>query len=135
MNDFKKLARDLKKVGQIKTGEIRDKVLLIEADLLADQIKYNAPANFIRRDISVISRGAKYPLSVLVGLNYKSGSMASNLAYAFEYGTIERYTKKGAYRGILAPKPFFRPVVDSNRSQIVTNIVKRLSKIVENKLK
>ena len=135
-SDLNKLAADLRKFkGKITNNEIREMALLPAADLLNDQLRAAAPATFIRISLGVLSKPGTYPLSVAVGLNYASGSYAANLAYAFEYGTIERYTKKGAYRGVLTPNPFFRPTVDSNRSQIVTNIVKRLSKIVENKLK
>lgn len=134
-DDLKKLAEDFKKAGIISPREVREKVLLIEADLLSDQIRAAAPADFIRRDIGVISKGSKYPLSVLVGLNYSSGSTASNLAYAFEFGTVDRYTKRRKYRGKLTPAPFFRPTVDANRNIIVTNVINRLSKLVEKKLK
>lgn len=134
MNDWKKLIRDLKNLEKFPAREVKEKVLLIEADKLTDQLRFSAPAEFIRRDIAVIDKGQKYPLSVLVGIDY-SDTANANLAYAFEYGTVERYTKAGYYRGMLQPAPFFRPVVDANRKQIVTNIIKGIGKIVENKLK
>lgn len=134
MNDWKKLIRDLKKLEKFPAREVKEKVLLIEADKLSDQIQANAPASFIRKDILSIDKGNKYSSSVMVGIDYSQGANA-NLAYAFEYGTVERYTKAGYYRGMLQPAPFFRPVVDANRKQIVTNIIKGIGKIVENKLK
>ena len=87
----------------------------------------------IRDDIGVINKPNKYPRSIMVGLQYRKGAN-TNLAYAFEYGTVDRYTKAKKYRGRLQPGPWFRPVVDSMRSQIVTNIKNELSKIVLNKL-
>ena len=134
MNDFKKLVKDLQKIQKLPSREIKEKVLLIEGDKLSDQIRFAAPAEFIKRDIAAIDKGSKYPSSVMVGIDYSKGANA-NLAYAFEYGTVDRYTKAGYYRGMLKPAPFFRPVVDANRKQIVTNILKGISKIVENKLK
>ena len=88
----------------------------------------------IRDDIGVISKPFKYPKSIMVGLRYRKGAI-SNLAYAFEYGTVDRYTKKKEFRGKLTPRPWFRPTVDSMRSKIVTDMRNELAKIVQNKLK
>jgi hypothetical protein len=134
VNDFKKLVKDLQKLEKMPVKEIKEKVLLREGDLLADQLKAAAPANFIRQDIMAIDKGSRYPSSIMVGIDYSSGARA-NLAYAFEYGSVDRYTKAGYFRGALKPSPFFRPVIDSNRKQIVTNIINGIGKIVEKKLK
>lgn len=88
----------------------------------------------IRDDIGVINKPTKYPRSIMVGLRYDKGAR-SNLAYAFEYGTVDRYTKKKQYRGKLQPGPWFRPTVDRLRPQIVTNIKKEIYNLVTNKLK
>lgn len=88
----------------------------------------------IRDDLGVIHKPNKYPRSIMVGLRYDKGAK-TNLGYAFEYGTVERYTKKGQYRGKLPITPWFRPTVDRMRSQIVTNIKNEIAKIVQNKLK
>ena len=88
----------------------------------------------IRDDIGVISKPSKYPKSIMIGLQYRKGTN-TNLAYAFEYGTVDRYTKKKQYRGKLQPGPWFRPTVDRMRGQIVTNIKNEITKIVQNKLK
>lgn len=37
------------------------------------------------------------------------------LAHLFEFGTSERYTKKGAYRGYIPPMPFLREAWDSQK--------------------
>jgi HK97 gp10 family phage protein len=37
------------------------------------------------------------------------------LAHLFEFGTAERYTKKGAYRGYIQPMPFLRQAWDSQK--------------------
>lgn len=135
-NDLKQLAKDLKKANdKLRYAEIREKVLIPEADILNDQLRTAAPAEFIRVGLGVISKPGRYPLSVAVGIDYSKGAFAANLAYAFEYGTDDRYTKSGYFRGRLTPTPFFRPTVDANRNQIVTNVINRLSKLVETKLK
>ncbi len=134
--DLNQLAKDLLKLRkQIDSKEIRDKALIPAAEILSQKLKSASPATFIRASIGVISKPSKYPLSVAVGLKYDTGSEAANLAYAFEYGTVERYKKNGQYTGKLTPRPFFRPTVDANQSQIVTNVINSLAKIVENKLK
>ena len=37
------------------------------------------------------------------------------LAHLFEFGTSQRYTKKGAYRGYIPPMPFLREAWDSQK--------------------
>ncbi|MCK9351022.1 MAG: HK97 gp10 family phage protein [Clostridiales bacterium] len=37
------------------------------------------------------------------------------LAHIFEFGSAERYTKKGAYRGYIPPMPFLRGAWDSQK--------------------
>jgi hypothetical protein len=134
-SDLNKLAADLRKFkGKITNNEIREMALLPAADLLNDQLRAAAPATFIRISLGVLSKPGKYPLSVAVGLNYASGSYAANLAYGFEYGTVDRYHKSGKFTGRLTPAPWFRPTVDANRNQIVTNVINAMSKLVEKKL-
>ena len=41
----------------------------------------------------------------------------SALAHLFEFGTAERFTKGGARRGRMSPKPFLRPAVESMSAQ------------------
>ena len=135
-SNIDELARDFRKVEkQLKNSDIREGAIVPAANFLVDRLRAAAPATFIRASIGVISNPTKYPLSVAVGLNYKTGSEAANLAYAFEYGTVERYHKSGKYTGFMKPAPFFRPTVDANRDQIVTMVYNAIAKIVENKLK
>jgi len=131
-NELRKLFRQLNRTA-LKPDEIRH-ALEISAAPLIDQLKLRAPMQMIRKDIGVINKPNKYPRSIMVGLRYTEGAK-SNLAYAFEYGTVDRYTKAKQYRGKLQPGPWFRPTVDSMRSQIVTNMKNEMTKIVQNKLK
>lgn len=141
---FEDLAKELKKA--IKDLDPSDalKIVSEEGEKLAQSIRQNAPMQIIRDDIQVISKPG-YDSSVLVGLRYQKGAR-TNLAYAFEYGTVKRFVKpkKGSsrkesdrsyYRGFLTPKPFFRPVVDSKADKIVTNIANKIIKLATNKLK
>ena len=131
-NELRKLFRQLNRTA-LKPDEIRH-ALEISAAPLIDQLKLRAPMQMIRKDIGVINKPNKYPRSIMVGLRYTEGAK-SNLAYAFEYGTVDRYTKAKQYRGKLQPGPWFRPTVDSMRGQIVTNMKNEMTKIVQNKLK
>jgi hypothetical protein len=129
------LRKLISKLGsaRISPKEIRH-ALEISASPLVDELKYKAPMKIIRDDIGIISKPSKYPQSILVGLKYTKGAI-SNLAYAFEYGTEDRYTKKKFFRGRLQPGPWFRPTVDGMKAEIVTSIKNELAKIVESKLK
>lgn len=108
--------------------------LEIAAAPLVNELKLRAPMKIIRDDIGVISKPLKYPRSIMVGLRYEKGAR-TNLGYAFEYGTVDRYTKRGQYRGKLEPTPWFRPTVDRLHGQIVTNMKNEVAKLVQNKLK
>lgn len=56
-----------------------------------------------------------------------------------EYGTIERYTKRGARRGKITAKPFVRPALDSKKNEALERMRKylelALSAIIEQKAK
>lgn len=130
--ELRGLLRQLNR-ATIKAPEIRH-ILEIAAGPFINELKLRAPMKIIRDDIGVISKPNKYPRSIMVGLRYQKGAR-TNLAYAFEYGTVDRYTKKKQYRGKLEPTPWFRPTLDSMRGQIVTNMKNELAKLVQNKLK
>lgn len=44
---------------------------------------------------------------------------ADPLAHLFEFGTVKRYTKGGAYRGVMTAQPHVRPAYDKHKQQIV----------------
>ncbi len=56
-----------------------------------------------------------------------------------EYGTIERFTKKGARRGKIIARPFVRPALDSKKNEALERMKKylelALSAIIERKQK
>ena len=130
--DLRALIKKLNRAA-LSPHEIRN-ALEISASPLVNELKLRAPMKIIRDDIGIISKPTKYPRSIMVGLRYLKGAN-TNLGYAFEYGTVDRYTKKGKYTGKLKPTPWFRPTVDRMRAQIVTNMKNEMLKIVQNKLK
>jgi hypothetical protein len=141
---FDKLSNDLKKILKDIAPKQKIKILSEEGEKLSEMIRRNAPMKIIADDIGVIAKPG-YDNSVYVGLKYIP-NYRSNLAYAFEYGTVKRFAtpKKGSkrdaqdrsyYRGFLSPKPFFRPTVDSNANKVVTNIADKIFKLATNKLK
>jgi len=50
------------------------------------------------------------------------------LASAFEYGTIERYTETGAYRGSIRRKPWMRAGIDSAEGEARLKMSQNLAK-------
>ena len=130
--ELRALFRQLNRL--VPRGKEIIQTLEIAAAPLVDELKLRAPMKIIRDDLGVIHKPNKYPRSIMVGLRYDKGAR-TNLAYAFEYGTVDRYTKKDQYRGKLPITPWFRPTVDRMRGQIVTNIKNEIAKIVQNKLK
>ena len=130
--ELKDLFRKLNRAA-LKPSEVTH-ALEIAAAPLVDELKLRAPMKIIRDDLGVIHKPNKYPRSIMVGLRYDKGAR-TNLAYAFEYGTVDRYTKKDQYRGKLPITPWFRPTVDRMRGQIVTNIKKEIDNIVQNIIK
>lgn len=59
------------------------------------------------------------------GQSYGPGMAFINLVYAhplahlFEFGTVARYTKGGAYRGVMTAQPHVRPAYDANKQAVV----------------
>ena len=53
------------------------------------------------------------------------------LSHLFEFGTAERYTKSGAYRGYIPPMPFMRQAWDSKKKIALDRIGEELWKALE----
>lgn len=71
----------------------------------------------IQDAVTKISGPATVP-NVLVVVDAEKAPEAN----AVEYGTGERYTRLGAYRGSMPAHPFFRPTVRVERPRTVENI-------------
>ena len=53
------------------------------------------------------------------------------LAHLFEFGTAERYTKSGAYRGYIPPMPFLRQAWDSKKKIALDRIGEEMWRALE----
>ncbi|MFA5546646.1 MAG: HK97-gp10 family putative phage morphogenesis protein [Sphaerochaetaceae bacterium] len=53
------------------------------------------------------------------------------LAHIFEFGSAERYTKKGAYRGYIPPMPFLRGAWDSQKKVSLELLKEEIWKALE----
>jgi len=53
------------------------------------------------------------------------------LAHLFEFGTSERYTKSGAYRGYIPPMPFMRQAWDSQKKVSLDLLKQEIWKALE----
>jgi len=72
-----------------------------------------------RNESGTASKGAVFKSNVVVP--------APLVANAFEYGTTERYTMGGAYRGKISKKPFFRK--SFKKAQIETAMLEAQKKL------
>ena len=83
----------------------------------------------------------KYGLKLAQGIKrtlYKSGKGASvyvsqkdnYIVYMHGKGTKQRQTKKGANRGKLTPKPFFKNAVDSTIQQANGYIITKINELI-----
>ena len=53
------------------------------------------------------------------------------LSHLFEFGTTERYTKSGAYRGYIPPNPFMRQAWDSKKKIALSRLKEELWRALE----
>lgn len=54
-----------------------------------------------------------------------------SLAHLFEFGTAQRYTQKGAYRGYIPPMPFLREAWDSQKKVSLELLKEEIWKALE----
>ncbi|MDA3834272.1 MAG: HK97 gp10 family phage protein [Spirochaetales bacterium] len=76
----------------------------IDGKSIADSIKIGTSLKKSQKGKTDRSR-----VTVYVGPSHPLGSI-------FEWGTAERYTKAGAYRGFIPPMPFMRQAFDSKKN-------------------
>ena len=97
-NALKKAAIPIKEVAQINAQG-----LPFDSKNIAESIKIGTSLKKSQRGQTDRSR-----VTVYVGASH-------SLAHLFEWGTAERYTKAGAYRGFIPPMPFMRQAWDSQK--------------------
>ena len=93
--------------------------LPIKADKIADSIKVGTSVKRSQR-----RRADRSRVTVYVGSSHP-------LSHLFEFGTTERYNKKGAYRGHLSPTPFMRQAWDANKKIALSLLKEELWKALQ----
>lgn len=130
-----KVLKKLEETNQKITQDEVKKIVREESKVIILAAQSKAPSQDIKNSIGFIEKNEqKFTKTVLIGPRYY-GSFRGQLAHTFEYGTAPRYTKDGKYRGHITARPFMRPALDANSSNIVTNVSKRVLKIALEKLK
>lgn len=130
-----KLLKKLEETGNAITQDEAKKIVRDEAKAIIISAQSKAPSTDIKNSIGFIEKNEqKFTKTVLIGPRYY-GSFRGQLAHTFEYGTAPRYTKDGKYRGHITARPFMRPALDANASNIVTNVTKRIFKLATDKFK
>jgi len=97
-NALKKASLPIKEAAQANAQS-----LPMRAAKLADSIKIGTSVKKSQR-----GRVDRSRVTVYVGSSHP-------LAHLFEFGTAERFTKTGAYRGYIPPMPFMRTAFDSQK--------------------
>jgi len=127
--------RDLKRqVGELMTKlnsiylhvddkDLRRKMQKAAAEPLIDDMYYRSPSKGLADSIEIFEppRGK----NTFVGPNYKKGG---ELAYIFEYGTVDRYKKTGQQTGMMDKKPFIRPAYNAARLAVLTILGREIEK-------
>jgi hypothetical protein len=92
---------------------------------LIDEMYRRSPSKGLADSIEIFepSRGK----NTFVGPNYKKGGQ---LAYIFEYGTVDRYKKTGQHTGIMDKKPFIKPAYNATRIQVFSNLKNEYEKLL-----
>jgi HK97 gp10 family phage protein len=99
-NALKKAAIPVKDRGQ----ENARRIPIENSEIITDSIKVGTSIKRSQREKTDRSR-----VTVYVGSSHP-------LAHLFEFGTAERYTKKGAYRGFIPAMGFLREAWDSQKN-------------------
>ena len=95
------------------------------APLIEDMYR-RAPSRGLAESIEIFepARGK----NTFVGPNYKKGG---ELAYIFEYGTVDRYKKTGQHTGMIDKKPYIKPAYNATRIQVFGNLKDEYEKLLD----
>jgi replication-associated recombination protein RarA len=130
------LVKRLKAVEKISVQEVQKAIAPISVEM-ANKLKAASPTPAIANAIGIVHETSKYPQAMYIGV-LNSHKHGAQLAYIFEYGTVDRnYKNKNNQQhrtGAIAPQFYFRNTVLSNQNQLATKLEKNISKLVENKL-
>jgi len=126
---LQEVLKALSEAGKAITDQEVKKIVRDEAKAIINTAQSKAPSQDIKESIGFIERNEnKFTKTVLIGPRYYGG-FRGQLSHTFEYGTAERFTKDGQARGFIVARPFMRPALDQNKSNIVTNTTERILKL------
>lgn len=128
------LQRDLNKLAEALSPKELQPILKVEADQFARKLSAVppplGPTGNLRRGVQAWSPKItkKHPYAMArAGVKYK---IAPHV-HLVEYGTKERYTKTGAYRGYAPARPFIMPLADREMPGMLKRIIERIWGIIE----
>ena len=96
--------------------------------------KDGKPHFHVKESIFAKGRGggrSKYNLSGMPAVMTATGFRRAPHGHLIEFGTKPRYTKKGAYRGVMPANPFFWPGLAAVRSEVGELIDAEMWKLIE----
>lgn len=157
--EVKMALESLAGTGAITTKDI-NKVLMDAAQPLIADMKSRAPKDTGRLANSITVWSAKRrPYRVYVGPSYKLWA-GGRIAHIIEYGTVERFMKKGLraggitqstmepfkgkpewvpYKGkstgVVPARPFIRPAVEATQTQVIERLRNNMLVVIANKAK
>ena len=128
------LQRDLNKLASALSPKELQPILQVEAGQFARKLSAVppplGPTGNLRRGVQAwspkITKNHPYAMA-RAGVKYK---IAPHV-HLVEYGTAERYTKSGAYRGSGRPAHFIWPLVERELPGILNRIIERIWDIIE----
>lgn len=105
-------------------GPVQNRVCRAGMRKLASQVNKTAKANIkpgatggVKQSIGVV-KVKTYPSGVTIDIvGPRGGFPHARLAHLVEFGTLARYTKRGAFRGVMPTRPFLGPAFDANVGQ------------------
>lgn len=133
----KELAANLRKLPERLQKSTVDRALKKVAQPIADdaESRIEGQSAWVARKVAVSTqlsrrqrRGAPKPKGerqVYVGVR------PHPLAHLFEFGSGPRYTKGGAYRGMMQPTPFLRPAWDHGRNRALDDLGRIMGQEIE----
>jgi len=113
-NALKKAALPIEDAARENARNIK-----MKSQEIADSIKTSTSVKRSQRKKADRSR-----VTVYVGSTHP-------LSHLFEFGTAQRFTERGAYRGFIPAMPFLRPAWDSNKKIALDRIGEELWKEIQ----
>lgn len=126
------VVKALEAVGIDVKSEKLQKVLRASSQRIINTAKSLAPTNTgdLKDSIGFItSKDSSNLDKVLIGLRKEYHN--NYLGVMYEYGTVGRIQlTTGRYTGVITPRPFMRPALDSNSNAVVDDVIKGVDGIL-----